>query len=425
MKIRTAATIIFFVFSITVFIFFDTDASADTASTAGNAGNTELTAAGATGTTPEEGFVFDKEAGLQYVKDDFTWTSWGYAERVFGDKRNSWRRMRQGMEFDFPRFQGNIFGNQYRSTFVYEVDLTDNDFFKQSNKSKIWENLYATFQDANDPNRFRLVFGENTHILSREDNLSSGNLSTINRSLILEEHGTVNNFGTQFGTQLQMSMTPLTELQFSLQDDTGSLNTDDPHYNIFNDFAVRMTHTLIANASRKEKLKFGLALDYTRNVGEKNFTLLSAINQTSLGTVPATGSKFTVDGNADYEHLVLGRPCLLELETMYSHYDGSKLDAVGGYLQGQYSVFDSAMSGEFIPFVRYDLVHVATDGDVAQQAIRTGINFNLPFTGKHVNLHIEYAMNELNGSDQILTGERYLNEFAVMLRASTTPYTWF
>jgi hypothetical protein len=77
-----------------------------------------------------------------------------------------------------------------------------------------------------------------------------------------------------------------------------------------------------------------------------------------------------------------------------------------------------------VPFVRYDLVHVAADGVATQQAVRAGINFNLPFTRKHINLHFEYAKNMLTGSNGILTsGERDSDEFAVMLRVSTPPYT--
>jgi hypothetical protein len=241
------ATFLFFL-SVAAILTVNREAGAKEQATTGNA---ESAGIGGAETRPKEGLVYNEEAGLQYVKDDFTWTGWAYAERAFSDERGYWRRVRQGMEFQFPRFKGEILGNQYRPTFVYEVDFTDNDFFRESKKFKIWENLYVTLQNAEDPNKLRLLFGENTHILSREDNLSSGNLTTINRSLILEEHGTVNNFGTQFGTLLQVSTNPHTLFQFSLQDNTGSLNTDDPQYSISNDFAARMTHILIENAPKK------------------------------------------------------------------------------------------------------------------------------------------------------------------------------
>lgn len=52
--------------------------------------------------------------------------------------------------------------------------------------------------------------------------------------------------------------------------------------------------------------------------------------------------------------------------------------------------------------------------------------FILPFTWKHVDLHFEYAKNMLSGSNRILTsGDRDFDEFAIMLRVSTTPYTRF
>ena len=375
---------------------------------------------------PKEGFIFNKDAGLQYVKGDFKWTTWAYAERAFTDETDYWRRVRQGMEFDFPRFSSEISGSQYRPVFVYEVDFTDTDFFRASERYSIWENLYVALQDAEDPSKFRFVFGENTHILSREDNLSSGNLTTINRSLILEELGTARNFGTQFGAQLQTAITSKTLLQVSLQDNRGSLNTDEPRYNVLNDFAARVNYALTDNAQTTRKLDFGFAIDYTRDVGERDFTLLSAINQTPLGSLRAAGGKFTMDVNADFESILFGRPCLLEFETIYSHYADSGLDAVGGYVQGQYSIFDSKRLGELVPFARYDLSHISADGRVTQQAIRTGINFNLPFTWKRVNLHLEYAKNILSGPDRILTsGDRDCDEFAIMLRISTTPYTRF
>lgn len=384
------------------------------------------TTAGGMEVKTKEGFIFDKEAGLQYINGDFKWTTWAYTERAFSNETDYWRRVRQGMEFEFPRFSGEISGSQYRPVFVYEADFTDTDFFRASERYSIWENLYVALQNAEDPTKFRFVFGENTHILSSEDNLSSGNLTTINRSLILEELGTARNFGTQFGAQLQVAITPKTLLQVSLQDNRGSLNTDDPRYNALNDFAARVNHILIENAPTRKKLDVGFAIDYTRDVGNRDFTLLSAINQTSLGSVRAAGGKFTMDANADFESLLFGRPGLVEFETIYSHYADSDLDAVGGYLEGQYSIFDSKTLGELVPFVRYDLSHISSDGSATQQAIRTGINFNLPFTRKHVNLHFEYAKNMLSGSNRIFTsGDRNFDEFAIMLRVSTTPYTRF
>ena len=138
--------------------------------------------------------------------------------------------MRQGAEFDFPRFTSSL-----RGALVYEVDLTNTDFFGDfGNGGRLsrrnFENLFLALQDANDPGRFRILIGENTHILSRDDNLSSGNLPTINRSLILEEHGSVNSFGTQWGVQFQRALSDRVTLMLSAQDNRGSLNAQDPRW---------------------------------------------------------------------------------------------------------------------------------------------------------------------------------------------------
>jgi hypothetical protein len=374
-----------------------------------------------------EGFTYDEDAGLQYAYGDFKWTTWAFAERLFWfTGEPSWRRARQGMEIQFPRFEKNIFGSRLRTTVFYEVDFTDNDFFRATGRFKIWENLFVTLQNAEDPNKFRLLFGENTHILSREDNLSSGNLTTINRSLILEEHGSTNNFGTQFGIQFQALVTPQTLLQLSLQDNRGSLNQDEPKYNVLNGFAAKITHAVIQNSSRRQKLNVGFAADYTKDIGDKKYNLLSAIDLTPLGSAGAAGDKLTLEANADYSGLLFKRGCLLELETIYSHFSGSNLDVAGGYIQAQYLVFDSAGYGDLVPFVRYDIVNVsAGDSNAFQQAFRTGINYNLPYTNKHMNLHFEYAKNSVNGSKKIITGDRGSDEFKIELRVSTGRYLRF
>lgn len=124
-----------------------------------------------------------------------------------------WRRVRQGMDFDLPRLTPN-----YRTAFVYEVDLTDNNFFRTEPKWRIGENLFWAIQNAEDAGKFRALIGQNTHILTLEDYQSSGNLPTINRSLILEEHGSVFSFGTQFGIQVVKALSRRYSLSASAQD---------------------------------------------------------------------------------------------------------------------------------------------------------------------------------------------------------------
>ena len=139
--------------------------------------------------------AFNPDAGVVVQSGDFRITAWGFVERLIDpDGKDGWRRVRHGAEFDLPRLTPRL-----RAAVVYEVDLTNSDFLRNGPFRRNFENLFVSLQDADDPGRFRVLFGHNTHILSRDDNLSSGNLPTINRSLVLEEHGSVNAFGAQMG----------------------------------------------------------------------------------------------------------------------------------------------------------------------------------------------------------------------------------
>lgn len=133
---------------------------------------------------PKQGFSFNPDAGVVYQSGDLRVTAWGYVERAIDpDGPYYFRRVRQGAEIDFPRLSDSL-----RAALVYEVDLTNTNFFGDIGGSdgnvgtRNFENLVVALQHPDDPGRFRLLIGENTHILSREDNLSSGNLPTINRS---------------------------------------------------------------------------------------------------------------------------------------------------------------------------------------------------------------------------------------------------
>ena len=374
-------------------------------------------------------FQYAKDAGLQYKNGDFTWTTWAYAERLSGGGNvAAWRRVRQGMEFKFPAYHFLINGNKFRTAFMYEVDFTDNNFFKATKKFKDWENLFISFQNADDPNKFRIVFGENTHILSREDNLSSGNLPAINRSLILEQHGSVNNFGVQWGLQLQKQINATTFFQASLQDNRGSMNQDTAHFQFWKDIAVKVTKTLIQSSHENpQRLNIGVAIDHTSNIKFKSFALSSAINQIPLGSTPATGNKLTLENNADYTNKTGKHFYSAEYEIIYSKYSDQKLNVAGGYALLQYQLFDGNKSGDLVPFLRYDVVNLSSPTSSAQeQAVRAGINYNLPFTHKLVNFHVEYAHHFLNGSANILSlPKNNFDEFRLELRVSATRYLRF
>lgn len=374
-------------------------------------------------------FHYNQDAGLQFKKGDFLWTTWAFAERLFSSNQYPvWRRARQGMEFQLPSYPFSIHGNKFRTALVYEVDFTDNNFFIDSKRFKIWENLFVSFQNAKDANKFRILFGENTCILSREDNLSSGNLPTINRSLILEQHGSTNSFGTQWGFQFQSQVSKNTFLQASLQDNRGSLNTDNPYFQFWNAQAIKITESILQPTdSSNHKLNIGFAIDHTGNITDRNFTLATGIDNVTLGTTPATGNKLTFENNLDYTNTIGKHFFTIEYEAIYSNYSDQNLNVAGGYGQLQYQVWDKKQFGDLVPFVRYDLVNLSNPTATAtEQAIKLGINYNLPFTNKLLSFHLEYAHHFLNGSETILaTTDKTFDEFRFEIRINSTRYLRF
>lgn len=375
---------------------------------------------------PKEGWGYDPDAGIYYQQGDFKFTTWGYGEHVFRPIGNGfWRRVRQGMEFDLPRFTPG-----YRTAFFYEIDATDTNFFRApSAKWKVFENLFVSIQDAKNPGKFRVLFGENTHILSREDNLSSSNLPTINRSLILEEHGSVQSFGTQFGVQMQKVLSPRYSLSLSAQDNRGSLNRDTSHYVVGNDVAAKITGLLINDDKRGRKLAVGLGADHTRDFRNTVFTLSSAIAQDALENgIPAAGNKLTVENDVVWTDKLGKHTYSLEEEHLYSHFSQTGTSIGGGYGMVQYSAFDTRSAGDFVPFARYDWVRLsqgAVTGTVLQQDFRAGFNWNLPYSHKLVNFHVEYARNALGGPAPFVSKPQAFNELGLELRFNVTRYTRF
>ena len=371
---------------------------------------------------PPPVLAFNPDAGVIVQSGDFRITAWGYAERLIDpDGKDGWRRVRQGAEFDLPRIAPHL-----RPALVYEVDLTNSDFFRNGPFRRNFENLFVSLQDADDPGKFRLLFGHNTHILSRDDNLSSGNLPTINRSLVLEEHGSVNAFGAQMGFQVQRALSPKATIQFSVGDDRGSLNAADVRSSIGRSVAGKLLLTPINDAEHGRKLTLGFASDYTGNITDRDFTLGTAIAQAPLGSVAATGGKLTFEADAAYTFPLAGRPATIEGEVIRSRFSGSKSDVFGGYVMGQVSLFDRRDTGDLDLFLRYDFVSLGQDAitrRARQSAVRTGFNYNLPFTGKLASLHIEYAHNNVSGPSAIITQTNPADEFRIGLRVSLQRYT--
>lgn len=371
------------------------------------------------------GWQYDPDAGAVYKNGDFRWTIWAFTERYWGPRddavsADAWRRVRQGMEFDLPRLNGYL-----RPAVVYEVDLTDNNFFHSGRSSQVFENLYLSIQNPDDANRFRALFGENTHILSREDNLSSGNLPTINRSLILEEHGSVNSFGTQWGLEFFKSLSSRTSIAFAAQDNRGSLNQAHPNYRIGNSLSAKVTTLALRDTVARRQLNLGVGADHTRAIYDRQFTLSSAVGTEVIGGTSATGNKFTIEGDAAYAWFMGVHPMTLEGEYLFSDFSHSLTDVSGGYALLQGSLFDSPERGDLDPFIRYDVVRLSREiagGLAFQQAWRAGVNYNLPSTAKHMNLHLEYALNRVAGPAAIVPARRSFGEFRVELRVNAARY---
>ena len=364
---------------------------------------------------------FNPDAGVVVQSGDFRITAWGYAERLVDiNGKDGWRRVRQGAELDLPRITPHL-----RAAVVYEVDLTNSDFFRNGPFRRNFENLFVSLQDADDPGRFRVLFGHNTHILSRDDNLSSGNLPTINRSLVLEEHGSLNAFGAQMGFQMQKALSPKATVQFWVGDNRGSLNAADVRSSIGRPVAGKVLLTPVNDAEHGRKLTLGFASDYTGNITNRSFTLGTAIAQAPLGDVTATGDKLTFEADAADTFPLAGHPATIEAELIRSRFSGSKSDVFGGYAMAQFSLFDTRKTGDLDLFLRYDYVSLGQDaiaGRVRQSAVRTGFNYNLPYTGKLANFHLEYAHNSVSGAAAIITQAGPGDEVRIGLRISLRRY---
>lgn len=398
---------------------------------AGLATSTAAAQAGSGMATPRRGWSYNPDVGGVYRRGDLTYSTWGFAERYWGPRSPAvpadyWRRVRQGMELDLPRVTVPGVAAGLRPVLFYELDATDNNFFRTGRHSQVFENAYVALQHADDPGRGRVLFGENTHVLSREDNLSSGNLPTINRSLVLEEHGSVNSFGTQWGVQASRALTPRLVLAVSAQDNRGSLNTTSPRYAIGNSLAAKLTALAVDDAARGRRLTIGAGADYTRDIWDRTFRLASAVGAEALGGAVATGDKLTLESDVAYTGTAGGRAFTVEAEGLASSFSHSGTDVAGGYAQLQLSLFDAPARGDLDPFLRYDVVWLdrhGADGAAVQHALRAGVNYNLPRAGKFANVHAEYALNRVTGpAAYVPGGARALGEARIGIRVNATRY---
>jgi hypothetical protein len=374
-----------------------------------------------------QGLYFKPDAGIVYQSGDFRLTAWGFAERLIDPGGPDYfRRVRQGAEIDLPRFSDHL-----RIAGVYEVDLTNTNVLGINPGpggrlgSRNFENLFVALQDADDPAKFRLLFGHNTSILSRDDNLSSGNLPTINRSLILEEHGSTNSFGAQLGLQVQKMLSPKVTLLASIGDDRGGLNAQEVKFSFGRAVAAKIVLTPVSDDKRGRKLTAGFAIDRTTGIRDRSFNLATAIALAPIGGVVATGTKTTGEADIAYALLIAGHPVTIEAEGIYSRFSESRSDVYGGYVMGQVSLFDALRTGDLDLFARYDVVSLGADQiarRASQQAIRTGFNYNLPYTRKLASLHLEYGHGTIAGPVAIVTDRRSTDEVRIGLRVSLQQY---
>lgn len=364
-------------------------------------------------------WMVDQDNGLVWQSGDLRWTSWGFAQGVLSnDTGPYWRRFRQGMSIELPRI------GVVRPAAVYEVDLTDNNFFRSGPVWKVFENAFLAVQNADDASRFRVLYGQNTHPLSREDNLSSGNLPTVNRSIILESHGSVHAFGTQWGGQMQGRISDALTLVASAGDNTGSLNQENPHFGTLNDLASKAT-LLAWKGSSQETLLVEAALDYTRTIYDARFVLGTALGNVPLAAVSVGGHKVT--GEMDVA-LNGGRaPVLFEVEWIVSSFSATRAVIHGGYAQALLQAYHSQSLGDLSLFVRPEFASIRAPGasDAALSALRVGLDWNVPGSRQRANALLEGAWHAVAGAPSVVMERRPAWEVRLMLRLSMTRHVRF
>ena len=243
--------------------------------------------------------------------------------------------------------------------------------------------------------------------------------------MILEEHGSVHSFGTQFGVEAFKSISPHYSVAFSVLDNRGSLNTSNPRYVVGNSIAVKLTGELLNDEKRGRKLSAGAGLDQTRDIRDGTWTFISPVAGQAIGSAPAFGNELSAEGEIEYTDRLRNHPYMLESEHIISSFSKSQTLLPGGYVLGQYSVFDTRRWGALDPFVRYDWVHLSTPAipsAITQQALRAGVNWNLPEAQKLVNFHLEYGRSSITGPLSSLPSGHPQNELGLELRFNVTRY---
>lgn len=220
-------------------------------------------------------------------------------------------------------------------------------------------------------------------------------------------------------------LSPKVTLLASIGDNRGGLNTQQIHFSFGRAVAAKIVLTPISDDKGGRKLTAGFAVDRTIGIRDRSFNLATAIGFAALGGVAATGTKTSGEADIAYTFPIAGHPATIEAEGIYSRFSESRSDAYGGYVMGQVSLFDAPGTGDLDLFARYDVVSLGADPiarRATQQAIRTGFNYNLPYTRKLASLHLDIGHSTIAGPAAIVTDRRSADEVRIGFRVSLQQY---
>jgi hypothetical protein len=200
-------------------------------------------------------------------------------------------------------------------------------------------------------------------------------LTTVNRSIILEDHGSVHAFGTQWGGQVRGQLGDAAMLAASAGDNTGSINQDNPHFGALNDFASKGTLRAWKGPSQ-ETLVIEGAIDYTRNLHDTRFVLGTALGSVPLAAVDVGTGELDVELNGGQA------PVLFEAEWIASRFSANGVIVHGGYAQALPQVYRADSVGDLSIFVRPEFAFVRAPGpsDATVSAVGAGLDWNVPCT---------------------------------------------
>lgn len=119
-------------------------------------------------------------------------------------------------------------------------------------------------------------------------------------------------------------------------------------------------------------------------------------------------------------------PFAVEAEWISSRF-GNGTGALGGYVQGIAQVYTSKQLGDLSVFVRPELAVLSGARAEAARvvALRSGLDWNLPWTQKRANALLEGAWHDVAGPSALLQQSGAAWELGFMLRLSLTRHVRF